>query len=637
MDLQYQRRLDLNEWIIAARWFYLGAIFLIGVLGNALLNLFDIGFSLVSVTILFVLFLILNGLFYRFLEDIKKDKSVGKLQFLSVGQILIELLFLTLVIYLGGDKGMISIFYFLPIVSAAMIFGVRGGLAIAVLSAVLVNATVVLDYFYYAWGNIFARDILDLFELSQWRYETISLIKTITTSNFYLVIGVFSGYGFNFLFSREQKLIDRAKKMEWESKMRQQKVEKLNADASRLEEQDKELKRINSQLNQKVKELEKSERSLMRAFSDLQEARRQIEEEQNKVSAIISNFVDPIIMIGKNSELNLINPAAKDVFGFLDADLGKQIPEENNYSMENFKEIIKKDYEVHAGGRKNLPKGTEEVVFKSGGQDLTYKVVTAKVNDSKGEYLGVMKIFYNLTRERMIDKMKTEFISIAAHQLRTPLSSIKWVIRMVLSGDAGELNEEQAELLNKGYKSNERMIGLVNDMLDVSRIEEGRFGYNFAVEDFTETLDTIMESLSGQIKEKNIKLDVNKPKTIPPVEMDKKKMSLVLQNLLENAVKYTPEYGRIKVALEPGNNFLRVRVKDNGVGIPKEDQGKLFSKFFRANNVIRMQTEGSGLGLFIVRNIIVKHGGDITFESEEGKGTEFIFTIPYSHGEQAEE
>jgi signal transduction histidine kinase len=114
-------------------------------------------------------------------------------------------------------------------------------------------------------------------------------------------------------------------------------------------------------------------------------------------------------------------------------------------------------------------------------------------------------------------------------------------------------------------------------------------------------------------------------------------MSLVLQNLLENAVKYTPEYGRIEVVLEPGEKFLRVRVKDNGVGIPAEDQAKLFSKFFRANNVIRMQTEGSGLGLFIVKNIIQKHGGDITFTSEEGKGTEFAFTIPLSGRQEASE
>ena len=110
--------------------------------------------------------------------------------------------------------------------------------------------------------------------------------------------------------------------------------------------------------------------------------------------------------------------------------------------------------------------------------------------------------------------------------------------------------------------------------------------------------------------------------------MDKQKMILVLQNLLENAVKYTPNHGRIEVVVECGKQFLKFKVKDNGVGIPAKDQKKLFSKFFRGDNVVRMQTEGSGLGLFIVNNIINRHGGDITCHSEEGKGTEFVFTLP---------
>ncbi|MFH0891541.1 MAG: ATP-binding protein [Candidatus Falkowbacteria bacterium] len=112
--------------------------------------------------------------------------------------------------------------------------------------------------------------------------------------------------------------------------------------------------------------------------------------------------------------------------------------------------------------------------------------------------------------------------------------------------------------------------------------------------------------------------------------MDKQKIGLVIENLLENAIKYTPEYGRIELDVEAGDHFLRVRVEDNGVGIPDKDQEKLFTKFFRAENVIRMQTEGSGLGLFIVRNIIKKHGGEITFVSHEGKGTKFVFTLPIS-------
>jgi signal transduction histidine kinase len=199
---------------------------------------------------------------------------------------------------------------------------------------------------------------------------------------------------------------------------------------------------------------------------------------------------------------------------------------------------------------------------------------------------------------------------------------------MVIDGDAGELNEEQKGLLFKGYQSNERIIELVNDMLDVSRIEEGRFGYNFTEADYKAELNYIIDSLENRIKEKAITLTLNAPAEIPKLFMDKQRMTLVLQNIIENAVKYTPDHGKIDITVEVSDNFVRTSIKDNGVGIPQEDQVKLFSKFFRAANVMRMQTEGSGLGLFIVKNIIQKHGGDISFNSKEGLGTEFIFTLP---------
>jgi signal transduction histidine kinase len=246
----------------------------------------------------------------------------------------------------------------------------------------------------------------------------------------------------------------------------------------------------------------------------------------------------------------------------------------------------------------------------------------------KDEYLGIMKIFYNLTREKIIDKMKSEFISIAAHQLRTPLSAIKWVIKMILDGDAGKLNDEQKNLLSQGYASNERIIALVNDMLNVSRIEEGRFGYSFTPDKLDEALDIVVKSLANQIANKKIKLDLFLPPKLPMVYMDKQKMVLVLQNILENAVKYTPEHGKIDIKVKNTNDNLEIAIKDNGVGIPQNDQAKLFSKFFRASNVMRMQAEGSGLGLFIVKNIIEKHGGTIICKSEEGHGTEFVFTLP---------
>jgi two-component system, NtrC family, sensor histidine kinase KinB len=385
-------------------------------------------------------------------------------------------------------------------------------------------------------------------------------------------------------------------------------------------------------LEQKVNDLERSEKEAHKAYADLTLVERNLENEHKKTAAVISNFIDPIIVIDQNNKINFFNPTAKEIFDLDQADLGKTVDSKHNFSLENFKEIIKAEYKTKTEKvtTKSFCTFEEEMIVKNKQQELSYKVITAPVVTEQEEKLGVMKIFYNLTKEKMLDKMKSDFISIAAHQLRTPLAAIKWCIKLVLDEDEGKINEGQRDVLTKGYVSNERVIELVNDMLNVSRIEDNRLIYSFNEEDINNALQIVLSSLEKIIQDKKIELIVNRDETLPLVLMDKDKMILVLQNLLENAVKYTPENGKIEVFITADKNKLNVRIKDNGVGIPKDDQKKLFTKFFRAGNVIRIQTEGSGLGLFICKNIIESHGGKISFKSEEGLGSEFVFHIPVS-------
>jgi len=240
-----------------------------------------------------------------------------------------------------------------------------------------------------------------------------------------------------------------------------------------------------------------------------------------------------------------------------------------------------------------------------------------------------MIILHDITREREIDRMKTEFVSIAAHQLRTPLSAIKWTLRMLLDGDVGQLSQEQAEFLEKGYRSNERMISLINDLLNVARIEEGRFLYSLTYQSLEEIIEKVIEGLSGLVKEKKLKLVFNKPKkTLPKVKVDKEKIELVIQNLLDNAIGFNNSGGQVTISVKCDKMKLEVMVQDTGVGIPRSQRKRIFAKFFRADNAIKLETEGTGLGLFICKNIIEAHGGKIWFESQEGQGTTFWFTLP---------
>jgi signal transduction histidine kinase len=232
-------------------------------------------------------------------------------------------------------------------------------------------------------------------------------------------------------------------------------------------------------------------------------------------------------------------------------------------------------------------------------------------------------------REQIISSMKSEFISIAAHQLRTPLSAIKWTLRLMMDGDVGAITPDQKLFLERGYEANEKIINLVGDLLNVSRIEEGRFGYVFEVSDIIKLIKDTIKEFDVKAKERDIKIvfEPGENKVIN-LKMDTSRINLALNNLLDNALKYSLPKGSVIVNLKEEGPFLKLSVSDSGVGIPKTSMDRMFHKFFRAENVIKLQTEGSGLGLFIVKNIIERHGGKIWVESEENKGTTFFFTLP---------
>jgi signal transduction histidine kinase len=249
------------------------------------------------------------------------------------------------------------------------------------------------------------------------------------------------------------------------------------------------------------------------------------------------------------------------------------------------------------------------------------------------EKIGTLVVLHDITREKMVERMKTEFVSLAAHQLRTPLSAIKWTLKMMLDGDMGKISKEQKELLQKSYDSNERMIDLINDLLNVSRIEEGRYVYDPKFICLEDLLEPVIESYEREAKKKGIKIELKKPeKKTPKIKMDGEKIQLSITNLIDNAVRYTSKGGVVAISLKKERGCVNFTVKDSGIGIPKDQQGRLFTKFFRAANAIRKETDGSGLGLFICKNIVEAHGGKVWFESEEGKGSIFHLSLPIKGG-----
>ena len=351
--------------------------------------------------------------------------------------------------------------------------------------------------------------------------------------------------------------------------------------------------------------------------------------EQDKISSIINNLVDGLIVLNNENKIVMVNPKAEKMLGIKARDiLNLQITDElaNIPSFRNLSKVILFPISVSHLKRSGEPIINEVKLFAP--EEIILEVISVPILNKDGEVYGFMEIFHDTTREKTISKMKSEFISITAHQLRTPLSAIKWTLKMFLDGDIGEVSAEQKEFLERAYNINERMIKLINDLLNVSRIEEGKFLYEFSISSLEKIIQETVDLLSKQIRERNIKFSFQLPAgPLPKIRIDSAKMRIVIHNLLDNAIRYTPSGGAVTLEAKFEQNKVQIKISDSGAGIPISEQNRIFTKFYRGSNVIKMQTEGSGLGLFIVKNIIERHKGKISFESGTG-GTTFYITLP---------
>ena len=231
------------------------------------------------------------------------------------------------------------------------------------------------------------------------------------------------------------------------------------------------------------------------------------------------------------------------------------------------------------------------------------------------------------TNEKLqnLDITKDEFITMASHQLRTPLTAVKGYLSMVLEGDAGKLNAQQSKLLQQSYMSAQRMVYLISDLLNLSRLSTGKFLIEPAPVNLADIVQAEIDQLAETAKAREVALNYKRPASFPQLMLDETKTHQVVMNFIDNAIYYTPAGGTIDVEVEDMGTAIEYRVKDNGIGVPRAQQHHLFSKFYRADNARRARPDGTGLGLFMAKKVIVGQGGAILFESEEGKGSTFGF------------
>lgn len=233
-------------------------------------------------------------------------------------------------------------------------------------------------------------------------------------------------------------------------------------------------------------------------------------------------------------------------------------------------------------------------------------------------------------KQDILSKVKSDFVSMAAHQFRRPISEIKWILKMFLDGETGKLDKRQIDLINQAYKDNESMSILIDDLLNLAKIEERVGGYEFGSCDLEGVIGVVINDLNFAAKEKDIELVFEKSSKIPVIKADTTKIRLVIYNLIDNSIRYSYNKGKIIIRLEldRDSKFIKVSVQDFGIGIPKSEQKYIFEKFFRASNAKEKENVGTGLGLYIVRSIIERHGGQVGLISEVNKGSTFWFTLP---------
>ncbi len=365
-----------------------------------------------------------------------------------------------------------------------------------------------------------------------------------------------------------------------------------------------------------------------RDITQEKEGLRRLEEAKLKDEAFLASIGDGVVATDKDGGVILFNNAAHDMMQWdLNEVIGKLWSDLIDPKDESGKPIPKDLRVVNIALRTHSTARASYFYTKKDGTQFFVSIIASPIL-LQGELVGAVVAFRDITKEHATDRAKTEFVSLASHQLRTPLATTNWYAEMLMEGGAKKLTPNQRKYLREIYRSNRRMIELVNGLLNISRIELGTFIQQPTAGNLIEAIEAIISELSLQIKNRKIKLHKEFDESAAIEEADVNSVRVIIQNLLSNAIKYNRIGGEVNLSLNLSGDNLLFTISDNGYGIPEEEQGRIFERFFRASNAIDKDTDGTGLGLYMVKILLDKSGGKITFESKENKGTTFNVSLP---------
>lgn len=406
------------------------------------------------------------------------------------------------------------------------------------------------------------------------------------------------------------------------------KILAFDESAKKVSKSNSDLENSNKAILNILEDVEKEKNNAENIASDLKKFKLAVE---NASDQIIITDVEGIVIYGNKAVQKITGYTAEEAMGKKAGVLWKS-PMSTDY-YKNLWDIIKIQRKTYIG----------EIINKRKSGDLyTAAISISFVLNKKGDIVYFVAIERDITKEKEVDKAKTEFVSLASHQLRTPLSAINWYTEMLLAGDAGTINDDQKKYLEEIAIGNKRMVDLVDDLLNVSRLDMGTFVIDVKNINILDLVKSVINEAKSQILEKKLVVEELYCNDFNSFLADEKLIRMIFQNLISNAIKYTKLEGHLKISLLKINKdekfgekiieqeSLAFSVEDSGMGIPILQQDRIFSKLFRADNAKESETEGTGLGLYVVKSIVDQSGGLLWFKSEENKGSTFYVVFPIS-------
>jgi PAS domain S-box-containing protein len=350
---------------------------------------------------------------------------------------------------------------------------------------------------------------------------------------------------------------------------------------------------------------------------------KDIANEKSRTLTIINHMADGIIVTDQNGHIVLYNPAVSRILGLeIELTIGKHISEliKIDEFIKMIEEILRAKKSEFYGSSLELALGNPPKKF--------LMAHSAPIHSIHGEVLGTVTIFNDVTFFKEIDQLKSDFVNMVSHELRSPLSALRQKLSLIVDGLTGDVNEEQYNILTRVQKRIDGLIGMIGNLLDLSRIEKGQLIQQKEKISLTEIIEEAVELMEPEAEEKGLSFDVTIDSQLSPIYADYQSMETVLKNLVNNSVKYNRAQGCVSINAQNKGDFIEIKVKDTGVGISKENLHRIFDKFFRIRNEYTRKVIGSGIGLPVVKAIIEAHSGSINVESEPEKGTTFTVLLP---------